>query len=380
MLFKNVTGQKIHVYAYDSTTGAAKTGDANNITGYISLDGTANAIDDTNPEEVDATNMPGIYAFDLTAAETNCDSFALYAKSTTSNIRIEPIIGFTSGAAIPKVAAGSNGGLLIAGSNAATTFAALTCTGQLTVSDGVVITCSTATRDAVTITAGATSGAGVVITGIANGAGIYVTGGAASGDGIYMEGGSTAIRFGGSIEQSVGTVTLRDTTLATLTSTGAFTIGQLVVNGTAITVPANIGTGTSTLDAAGVWGYATRVLTANTNLGLPASWPANWSWSTFNATTDTVARVTLVDTTTALTGKAGFALSATGLDAIADPDDLTASTVPSTFTQKLRWLIQRFWKADKSVTNIRVKNEAGDTITTQAITASGDDETLGAPT
>lgn len=95
MLLKNAI-QKIHVYAYDSTTGAAKTGDAANITAYVSLDGTANAIDDTNPAEVDATNMPGVYVFDLTAAETNCDSFALYAKSATSNIRIEPIIGFTT--------------------------------------------------------------------------------------------------------------------------------------------------------------------------------------------------------------------------------------------------------------------------------------------
>lgn len=97
MLFKNAI-QKIHVYAYDSTTGAAKTGDAANITAYVSLDGTANAVDDTNPAEVDATNMPGVYVFDLTAAETNCNSFALIAKSTTANIRLVPIVGFTVGA------------------------------------------------------------------------------------------------------------------------------------------------------------------------------------------------------------------------------------------------------------------------------------------
>ena len=102
MLFKNVANQKIHIYAYDSTTGAAKTGDAANITGYVSLDGTANAIDDTNPAEVDSTNMPGLYVFDLTQAETNCNAFALVAKSSTANIRIEPIIGFTTGAAITQ--------------------------------------------------------------------------------------------------------------------------------------------------------------------------------------------------------------------------------------------------------------------------------------
>ena len=99
MLFKNVSNQKIHIYAYDSTTGAPKTGDAANITAYVSLDGTANAVDATNPAEVDATNMPGLYVFDLAQAETNCNAFALVAKSSTSNIRIEPIIGFTTGEA-----------------------------------------------------------------------------------------------------------------------------------------------------------------------------------------------------------------------------------------------------------------------------------------
>lgn len=106
MLLKNAA-QKIHVYAYDSTTGAAKTGDAANITAYVSLDGTANAVDDTNPAEVDSTNMPGVYVFDLTAEETNCDAFALYAKSATSNIRLEPIIGFTTAGAATGVAVSS---------------------------------------------------------------------------------------------------------------------------------------------------------------------------------------------------------------------------------------------------------------------------------
>ena len=95
MLLKNAI-QRIHIYTYNRITGEPQTGDAGNITGYVSLDGTANPIDDTNPVEVDATNMPGLYYFDLTAAETNCDSFALYAKSGTTDIRIDPIIGFTT--------------------------------------------------------------------------------------------------------------------------------------------------------------------------------------------------------------------------------------------------------------------------------------------
>jgi hypothetical protein len=67
------------------------------------------------------------------------------------------------------------------------------------------------------------------------------------------------------------------------------------------------------------------------------------------------------------------------LDAIADPDDLTPATVPTTFTQKLRWMIQRFWRSDKTATTITVKNEAGATVTTQVITASGSNQTLGPP-
>jgi hypothetical protein len=112
MLFKNAA-QKIHVFAYDATTGAPKTGDAGNITAYVSLDGTSQAVDDVSahPSEVSAANMPGVYAFSLSAGETNCDSFALYAKSSTANVCIEPIVGFTQAGAIPKVAAGAPNGL-----------------------------------------------------------------------------------------------------------------------------------------------------------------------------------------------------------------------------------------------------------------------------
>ena len=51
-----------------------KTGDRLNITAQISKDGGASApLNQTNPAELDATNQPGIYVFDLTQAETNAD-------------------------------------------------------------------------------------------------------------------------------------------------------------------------------------------------------------------------------------------------------------------------------------------------------------------
>jgi hypothetical protein len=93
-MFKNTAGQKVAVYAYD--LNGPKTGDAANITGKVFLDGAAaNAIDDTNPTELDSTNAPGVYVFDLTQAETNGDMIVLQAKSTTVGVQINPIMLYT---------------------------------------------------------------------------------------------------------------------------------------------------------------------------------------------------------------------------------------------------------------------------------------------
>ena len=96
-LQKNVASQKIGVFAYDDTTGDAKTGDAVQITSYVWQDWTSGAAsDDTNPTELDSTNAPGIYVFDMLQDETNADVVALYAKSSTSNIKIHPVILHTT--------------------------------------------------------------------------------------------------------------------------------------------------------------------------------------------------------------------------------------------------------------------------------------------
>ncbi len=95
-MYKNQAGQNIHIFAYDEDTGAATTGDASNITAYMSLDGFITGINDTNPDELSAAHMPGLYSFGLAQAETNCDSFAFYAQSDTSGVKIDPIIGFTT--------------------------------------------------------------------------------------------------------------------------------------------------------------------------------------------------------------------------------------------------------------------------------------------
>ena len=99
-IYKNVASQKVAVYAYDPTTTAgsdpSKTGDAANITAQISLDGgVAAATNDANPTELEATDHPGIYVFDLTQAETNADMIVISAVSATSNIQIDPIVIYT---------------------------------------------------------------------------------------------------------------------------------------------------------------------------------------------------------------------------------------------------------------------------------------------
>lgn len=86
-MFKNTASQKAILFAFDATTNTPKTGDAANITAYISKDyGSVTAITDTSATEMDATNAKGYYLVDLTQAETNADEILISAKSSTSNI------------------------------------------------------------------------------------------------------------------------------------------------------------------------------------------------------------------------------------------------------------------------------------------------------
>lgn len=94
-IYKNKASQKLAVFAVDST-GAAKTGDAANITAQISLNGGAcAATNDTNPTELDAADAKGIYLFDLTQAETNADLVIVSAVSVTSGVTLRPAIIYT---------------------------------------------------------------------------------------------------------------------------------------------------------------------------------------------------------------------------------------------------------------------------------------------
>jgi len=95
-VFKNVASQKVAVFAWDNAAGAAKTGDAANISAQISKDGAATAAtDDVAPTELDSTDAPGIYIFDMTQAETNADLVVIAPVSSTGDIVLRSVILYT---------------------------------------------------------------------------------------------------------------------------------------------------------------------------------------------------------------------------------------------------------------------------------------------
>jgi hypothetical protein len=111
-VFKNVASQKVIVYAFDSTTNLPKTGDAANLTAYVSKDyGAVTVLGDTSATEMDSTNAKGYYLFDLTQGETNGDTLLFSAKSSTANIVVigSPATVFTNPPNFTSTSIDSNG-------------------------------------------------------------------------------------------------------------------------------------------------------------------------------------------------------------------------------------------------------------------------------
>ena len=87
-MYKNKSGQGVYVFAYDTVSNIAKTGDAANITANISKNGDAVAsVADTNPTEIGG----GVYWFGLTEAETNAESIAIVSSSTTVGVQLDVV-------------------------------------------------------------------------------------------------------------------------------------------------------------------------------------------------------------------------------------------------------------------------------------------------
>jgi len=113
-MFKNVASQKVIVFAFDATTNLPKTGDAANLTAYVSKDyGTVTILTDTSATEMDATNAKGYYLFDLSQAETNADTLLFSCKSATANISViaSPATVFTKPPNFTALSVDSNGRL-----------------------------------------------------------------------------------------------------------------------------------------------------------------------------------------------------------------------------------------------------------------------------
>ena len=95
-MLKNVASQKIAVFAFTPADGLPKTGDAANLTAYVSKDwGTVTVLGDTTATEMDATNAPGWYLFDLTQGETNADALLFSGKSSTAGVKVVGAVVFT---------------------------------------------------------------------------------------------------------------------------------------------------------------------------------------------------------------------------------------------------------------------------------------------
>ena len=107
---KNVAGQKWTVFAFDRTDNTPKTGDAANITANLRIDGgAANAVDDTNPTELE----DGYYIFDITQAESNGENIVIAPVSSTSDIQVIGVPGvvYTTPPNFPDMGIESDGDL-----------------------------------------------------------------------------------------------------------------------------------------------------------------------------------------------------------------------------------------------------------------------------
>lgn len=170
----------VNANVFDSLFAAATTD-------YLQIDttqwlGTACATPTVNGvPEVDLTHVAGATT-NVSALATNVDAI-LTDTGTTLDTAITAIKTKTD--YLPSATAGAAGGVFIAGSNAATTFATLTVTGATTFTGNV------AYSNGITITQATLNGHGISITGNGTGSGVNSVGGA-TGMGGNFQGGSTS--------------------------------------------------------------------------------------------------------------------------------------------------------------------------------------------
>ena len=161
-MIKNTANQKWRVFAYDRTTGAAKTGDAANISATINKDYAGEvATNDAAPTEV----AHGFYDFDLTQAETNAYHLSLDPISGTANIDVvgcpvtqDTIVAVQTGDAYAVVAHTDYGNAKLVRSTTPANALSVDANGKVAVPDTQKVDVETVKTRAVTCGAAVTVG------------------------------------------------------------------------------------------------------------------------------------------------------------------------------------------------------------------------------
>jgi hypothetical protein len=107
-MFKNTSGQKIDLFAFDYSTGAPKTGDAGNISAYRQLDDGTLTVVAGSAAEIDNDKAKGWYKFDLTQGETDGDKILFSGKSGTANVSIVGQLIYTLPPSFPSLTIADN--------------------------------------------------------------------------------------------------------------------------------------------------------------------------------------------------------------------------------------------------------------------------------
>ena len=160
-MIKNLASQKVVFQAIDAATGLPKTGDAANITAYLSKDdGTVTILGDTTATEMNATNAAGLYLFDLTQSETNADKLVFSGKSATANIALIPVVIYTRPANASLFAISGAGEVTVGTNNDKTGYTASSVSDKT----GYALSVTPAVAgDAMTLTAGERTSIGTAV-------------------------------------------------------------------------------------------------------------------------------------------------------------------------------------------------------------------------
>lgn len=238
-------GQSITIayQAWNTSTNAPQTGDASNQTIKLLKDGTE-ATATNAPTEIDSTNAKGMYSLVLTTAECQHNCVVVMGVSSTSSVYLQPVV--ITFEQLPTAVAGAAGGLLIAGTNAATTFGPL----QIN-SGGVTLTNLQVNTGSVTLASEQINTGSVTLASEQINSGAYTLSAfnvtSSSLSTLVVSAGSMTLgtyHVNGIFQIDAGNITLTTinsiiTTLSTLqVNGGGFTAGNLQVNSGNVTIAA----------------------------------------------------------------------------------------------------------------------------------------------